>query len=82
MCVCVCSGGWGGHGQRRHQPDREIQMHLKGEISLETKGVGPGCGQRESAKNHTVHKSPKEHSHLGQDAKSYDLSTQLTVFFH
>lgn len=70
-------GGWGGHGhrQRKYQPDIEIQLHLKEEMSLEMQGTGPCYGQGEGANNHTLHKSPREYSHLGQYPKFYDLST-------
>ena len=53
----------------------EIQLHLKEEMSLEMQGTGPGYGQGEGANNHTLHKSPREYSHLGQYPKFYDLST-------
>ena len=46
------------------------------------KGTGPRYGQGEGASNHTLHKLPSEYSHLGQDPKFYDLSTQSNAFSH
>ena len=80
----MCGGGlgWAWHGRRKYQPDIEIQLHIKEEMSLKVKGTGPRYGQGEGANNHTLHKLPSENSHLGQDPKFYDLSTQSNAFFH